>query len=133
MALKLTDNAIRQIKEVIASQNMSLDLTNVRVGIRGKSCSGPVYAFGLDEEVDLEQDEVSIQDGVKVVHHKQFTDDLNNVTVDFKEVEDRRGFTFSNPLQVLGGCGTGGCGSGGCGSSSGGGSVIGGCGSGGGH
>lgn len=114
MALKLTDKAVGQIKEIIASQNMSLDTTNVRVGIRGKSCSGPAYAFGLDEETDPEFDELIVQDGVKVVHHKQFVDDLNNVTIDFKESDGQRGFTFSNPLQVLGGCSGGGCGSGGC-------------------
>jgi iron-sulfur cluster assembly protein len=122
MALKLTDKAVGQIKEIIASQNMSLDTTNVRVGIRGKSCSGPVYAFGLDEETDPEHDELIVQDGVKIVHHKQFADDLSGVTIDFKEADDKRGFTFSNPLQVLGGCssgggcgsGGGGCGSGGC-------------------
>jgi len=120
MALKLTDKAVGQIKEIIASQNMSLDTTNVRVGIRGKSCSGPVYAFGLDEETDPEHDELIVQDGVKIVHHKQFADDLSGVTIDFKEADDKRGFTFSNPLQVLGGCSSGGCGSGGGGCGSGG-------------
>jgi len=115
MALKLTDKAIVQIKEIIATQNMSLETTAVRVGIRGKSCSGSVYAFGLDEEeIDPEYNELQVQDGLKIVYNKEFEDDLKNVTVDLKEAEDKRGFTFTNPLQVLsGGCGSGGCGSGG--------------------
>lgn len=112
MTIKLTDSAIVQIKEVIASQNISLDATNVRVGIQGKSCSGPVYAFGLDENSNLEQDELILQDGVQIVYDKRFTNDLNGITIDFKNTENQSGFTFSNPLQVLGegGC----CGGGGC-------------------
>lgn len=119
MAIKLTEKAIGQIKEIMVSQNMSLDTTGVRVGIRGKSCSGPVYAFGLDEESNPEVDEISVQDGLKVVHSKEFTTDLGNVIVDFKAESNNSGFTFTNPLQVLsgGGCcgGGGGCGTGGCG------------------
>jgi len=118
MAIKLTDSAISQIKEVMETQGMSLETTNVRVGIRGKSCSGPVYAFGLDDESDPDVDEISLQDGIKVVHGKQFTSDFENIIVDFKEADGNRGFTFTNPLQVLssggGCCGGGGCGSGGC-------------------
>lgn len=116
MSIKLTVDAISQIKEVMESQGVPLETTNVRIGVRGKSCSGTVYAFGLDDEADPEVDEISVQDGLKVVHGKQFTSDLDKVTVDFKEVDGKRGFIFSNPLQVLsseGGCCGGGCGSGG--------------------
>lgn len=115
-AINLTDSAINQIKEVVAGQEMSLDETFVRVGIRGRSCSGLVYAFGFDEASDPESDELILQDGVKIVYSKQFSEDLKGVSIDFKEVDGKRGFTFSNPLQVLGGCGSGGCGTGGCGS-----------------
>ena len=117
MTIKLTVEAIGQIKEVMETQGMSLETTSVRVGVRGKSCSGTVYAFGLDDEFDPEMDEISVQDGLKVVHGKQYTSDLGNVTVDFKEVDGKKGFTFSNPLQVLSSGGEGGCcGGGGCGS-----------------
>lgn len=118
MAIKLTEKAIDQIKKIVASQEeITLESTFVRVGIRGKNCSGTVYAFGLDDHSDPDIDEISLQDGIKIVHEKQFSKELDSVTVDFKELENDRGFTFVNALQVLsqgccgggGGCGTGGC------------------------
>jgi len=117
MAIKLTEKAVSKIKEIITTQDMPLDKTCVRVGIRGQSCSGPAYAFGLDEEYDTVYDEVIEQDGLKVVHNKQYEEALQFVEVDYHETEEKKGFTFkdANPMKLLGGgCGSGGCGSGGC-------------------
>lgn len=113
--LKLTEKAVSKIKEIITAQEMPLDTTCVRVGIRGQSCSGPAYAFGLDEEYDTFYDDVIEQDGLKVVHNKAYADPLQFVLVDYHETEEKQGFTFkdTNPLKVMsGGCGS--CGSGGC-------------------
>lgn len=117
MAIKLTETAVSKIKEIIIAQNMPSDTTCVRVGIRGQSCSGPAYSFGLDEEYDTFYDEVVEQDGLRVVHSKQIVDALQFVEVDYHETEEKKGFTFkdTNPMKLLaGGCGTGGCSSGGC-------------------
>ena len=115
MAISLTEEAANKVKEIMAAQNMSESY--LRVGFRG-SCSGPVYSFSLDEETDLE-DELIIQDGIKIVHKKNVTELLAAVTVDFKQTEERSGFVFNNPLQVVSSCSDGGggcCGGGGCGS-----------------
>lgn len=122
--IKLTNEAVSQIKEIFTSQEISLESTNVRVGIGGKNCSGTVYDFTLDDVSDPESDERIVQDGVGIVYKKQYFSDLNGTIIDFKEIGENRGFTFENPLQVVsegggcgggGGCGSGGCGSGGCG------------------
>lgn len=123
----LTDKAIAKIKQILIEQNMDAEKTYVRVGIQGMSCSGPSYAFGLDESFDSAIDEVSLQDGLSVVNKKEYGVYLAETTVDYKEEDGRQGFTFKNmnPLKVLnsdgcntGGCGSGGgcCGGGGCGS-----------------
>lgn len=129
--IKLTEKAVSQIKQVLAEQNMQVDKTYVRAGLQGMSCSGPAYAFGLDDKYDADLDDISIQQGLSVVNRKEFANYLSQVTVDYKDDADKKGFTFknTNPLQVLnneGGCGSGGCGSGGC---CGGGCCGGGCGS----
>jgi iron-sulfur cluster assembly accessory protein len=114
---KLTEKAVEKIKAILAEQNMPLDKTYVRVGIRGKSCSGTVYSFSLDEEYDTFYDDVISQDGLNLVHNKQFAEDLATIEIDYKETEDKKGFVFDdkNPLKVMsGGCGGGGCGGGGC-------------------
>lgn len=126
--ITLTEKAVSQIKQVLAEQNMPIDKTYVRAGLQGMSCSGPAYAFGLDDKYDAELDDISLQEGLSVVNRKEFATYLSQVTVDYKDDADKKGFTFKNmnPLQVLnsegscssGGCGSSGgcCGGGGCGS-----------------
>lgn len=119
MPVSVTENAILKIKEVLAGQEMFPESTFVRVGVKGKSCSGVMYAFGLDES-KTEQDEVLVQDNITVLYDKKYEQDLNGIVIDYKENEEgQKGFTFKNPLQVLssegGCCGGGSCGSGSCG------------------
>lgn len=109
--IKMTETALAKIKQVMGDQGMPADKTYVRVGVRGQSCSGPVFAFGLDDEVNLELDDVLVQDGVNLVHEKQFAEVLEHVEIDFRQSPDgRQGFTFKNTnplnLPITGGCGT---------------------------
>jgi len=116
MLIKLTENAVREIKQIVSSQEMDIDKTFVRIGIQSMSCSGPSYAFGLDEETD-EQDVVLEQDSIKIVYDKEYSDLLSNITIDFATIGDSSGFVFNNPLKVLkSSCNSGGSsgGGGGC-------------------
>ena len=70
MSIKLTENAVREIKQIVSSQEMDIDKTFVRIGIQSMGCSGPSYAFGLDEETD-EQDVLLEQDSIKIVYDKE--------------------------------------------------------------
>ena len=111
--VKLTTKAVEKIKQIMVEQG-STDETSLRVGIKGKSCSGPVYSFSLDEEYHTFYDDIIEQDGLRIVHNKQFVDDLDGIVIDYLETEDKRGFAFKNenPFNIIttGGCGS--CGSG---------------------
>ena len=72
MSIKLTENAVREIKQIVSSQEMDIDKTFVRIGIQSMGCSGPSYAFGLDEETD-EQDVLLEQDTIKIDYDKKPT------------------------------------------------------------
>ena len=112
--MKLTETAVKEINNIMANANVQASY--LRVGIAGMRCSGPVYSFNLDEEYNESEDDLIEQDGLKIINEKTFTQALEPVVIDYAEIGDRRGFTFSNPLAVLGGCSSGGCSSGGCGS-----------------
>jgi iron-sulfur cluster assembly protein len=121
MAIKLTEVAVEQIKDIAINQNVELDKSYVRVGIQGRSCSGNVYAFGFDDEV-TSNDEINEHNGIRLIHDKKYSSDLKNIIIDFKDFGDTKGFTFKNPLQLIeeensGGCSSGGgcCGGGKCG------------------
>ena len=114
MSIKLTENAVREIKQIVSSQEMDIDKTFVRIGIQSMGCSGPSYAFGLDEDTD-EQDVLLEQDSIKIVYDKEYSDLLSNITIDYATLEDASGFVFNNPLKVLkSGCNSGSSNSGGC-------------------
>ena len=115
MSVKLTDVAMAKIKEILSKADLSVETTYIRVGIRGQSCSGPVYNFALDEEYDEEYDVLSKQDDVNIVFEKEFSEPLNGIIVDYKSSERGEGFVLTNPLQILSSGGCGSCGSsGGC-------------------
>lgn len=113
--MKITEKAASEIRKILESNGNSLETTYLRVGIAGVRCSGPVYSFTLDEEYNQEADDLVEQEGLKLISEKSYSQVLEPVIIDYAEVEDRKGFVFTNPLAVLsGGCGSGGCGSGGC-------------------
>ena len=115
MSVKLTDVAMAKIKEIVSKADLSLEDTYIRIGIRGQSCSGPVYNFALDEDYDEELDVLSKQDDVSIICEKEFAQPLVGVIVDYKSSERGEGFVLTNPLQVLSSGGCGSCGSsGGC-------------------
>lgn len=108
--MKITENAINEIKNVLVLQGMSIDSTYLRLGIAGKNCSGPVYSFGLDQNFDAEMDEILDYNGIKVVNQKSFSEDLNPVVVDYVELNGQKGFTLINPLSLTkGDCNDGKC------------------------
>jgi len=113
--MNITENAAKEIHKILISKDKSPENTYLRVGIAGVSCSGPVYSFSLDQNFDEANDNLVEQNGLRLVVEKTHTQALESITIDYAEIEDRKGFTFTNPLAVLGGgCGSGGCGSGGC-------------------
>lgn len=114
--ITLTETAANQIKSIMEEHKMESDKTYVRIGILGQSCSGLNYNFGFDDEL-TDSDEIFEQSGLKVIHDKKYSDYLKEVVVDFKEINDQKGFTFENST-VIESCSTGGggcCGGGGCG------------------
>lgn len=112
--MKITENAAKEIHKILTAADKSSENTYLRVGIAGSRCSGPVYSFNLDQEFNTDEDDLVEQEGLKIVNEKVFSQPLESVVIDYVEIEGRKGFTFSNPLAVLGGCSSGGCGSGGC-------------------
>ena len=113
---KLTEKAVEQIKKVLLENSIDSEKNYVRVGVR-QSCSGLAYAFGFDDEYSEEIDAMNLQDGLKLVNSKEFSDHLSKVEIDYNS--EKNGFTFKNTdpsnLPVLeGGCGSGGCCGGGC-------------------
>src|SRR5499427_8243947 len=105
MALKVSDAAVKQVKELKQAQNLP-DNVFLRMGVKGGGCSGMSYALEFDTELGPHDKQFDI-DGVKVVCDKKSYLYLNGTTLDYVTQGLTGGFPFINPqAKSTCGCGT---------------------------
>lgn len=97
MAITLTETAAKEIKSIIADQNLDPEKTRLRVGVKGGGCSGFSYMLDLTEEEKGEMDEEMESHGVKILVDMKSNLYLNGTEIDFKDEVMGRGFVFKNP------------------------------------
>ena len=104
MAVALSENATKQVKQLKAAQNLPENVF-LRMGVKGGGCSGMSYSLEFDSEMGPHDKEFEI-DGVKVVVDKKSYLYLNGTTLDYVTQGLTGGFTFINP-QAKSSCGCG--------------------------
>src|SRR5262249_13984565 len=95
MALKVSDAAVKQVKELKQAQNLGDDVF-LRMGVKGGGCVGKSYGLEFDNELGPETREFQI-DGVRVVCDKKSYLYLNETMLDYVQQGLTGGFTFVNP------------------------------------
>jgi iron-sulfur cluster assembly protein len=107
--ITITEKAAAEVKRIIADQSAEGNAEKIYLRLRvvGGGCSGFQNKLDLDPVVNAKLDEVSEQHGVPIVVDKRSMMYLTNVTVDFHDDLNRRGFSINNPAAK----GTCGCGS----------------------
>lgn len=102
----LSENAAREIKTIIAQQELDADKVCLRVGVKGGGCSGFSYILDLTETMK-DSDEAFEQHGVRIICDPKSLLYLSGTTVDFKDEIMGRGFVFTNPNATTScGCGS---------------------------
>ena len=104
MAVALSENASRQVKQLKQAQNLPENVF-LRMGVKGGGCSGMSYSLEFDTELGPHDKEFEI-DGVQVVVDKKSYIYLNGTTLDYVQQGLTGGFTFVNP-QAKSSCGCG--------------------------
>lgn len=101
--MKLTDSAVVQVSELIASEDNAIAL---RVGIVGGGCSGFNYTFSFVDKID-DGDFVFTDQDVTIVIDPMSHMYLEDSTLDFKVDLSGSLFTIDNPAaKTTCGCGT---------------------------
>ncbi len=95
-AVTLTELAAKEVKTIIASQELDTEKVRLRIGVKGGGCSGFSYLLDLTE-TQKDTDEIFEQHGIKIIIDPKSLLYLNGVTVDFKDEIMGRGFVFNNP------------------------------------
>src|ERR1700744_1959964 len=106
MPILLSEKAAGEIKKIITEQNLPVENTRLRVGVKGGGCSGFSYMLDLTEENKGESDEELESNGIKVLVDMKSYLYLNGVEIDFKDEVMGRGFVFKNP-NATSSCGCG--------------------------
>jgi len=110
MAITLTEKAAGEVKRIITEQQQggnAPDKIYLRMRVVGGGCSGFQHKLDLDPQVNPKLDDVSEQHGVPIVIDKRSQMYLDNVTVDFHDDLNRRGFSINNPgAKSTCGCGS---------------------------
>ena len=109
MPIMVTEKAASEVKRIITEQQKTPNAPEkiyLRMRVVGGGCSGFQNKLDLDPEFNPKLDEVIEFHGVPVVVDKRSLMYLNDVTVDYHEDLNRRGFSIQNP-NAKGTCGCG--------------------------
>jgi iron-sulfur cluster assembly protein len=102
-ALKLTDAAIRQVKTILARENM--EDHGLRVAVVSGGCSG--FSYALDFANQARPDDVVLtMDGLKIYLDPSSAQHLTGTVIDYASSLQESGFKFTNP-NAKGTCGCG--------------------------
>lgn len=104
MAITLTERALTELKDLMASQ----DKTNaaLRVWVAGGGCSGFQYGMALDDGEPEDGDQTFVQDGVHIRIDDLSLNYMDGSSVDYVDDPMGGGFKIDNPMAVRScGCG----------------------------
>ena len=93
--IKVTNKAKEQIKDLIACNDLGEE-PFVRIAVKAGGCSGLSYDLSFDTKLN-EGDEEYDEDGVKIVTDVRSLLYLINLTLDFSDGINGKGFQFINP------------------------------------
>ena len=110
MPITLTEKAAGEVKRIISEQQETANAPEkiyLRSRVVGGGCSGFQHKLDLDPVVNEKLDEVMEFHGVPLVVDKRSLMYLSEVTVDYHDDLNRRGFSISNPsAKSTCGCGS---------------------------
>jgi iron-sulfur cluster assembly protein len=110
MPISVTEKAASEVKRIISEQQgvgAMPEKIYLRMRVVGGGCSGFQHKLDLDPQINEKLDEVFDFHGVPVVVDKRSLMYLDNVTVDFHDDLNKRGFSINNPgAKSTCGCGS---------------------------
>jgi iron-sulfur cluster insertion protein len=102
--MRLTDNAVNKIKDLMAEENNPN--INLRVYVQGGGCSGMQYGFTFDEEINEDDTQVEKNDCTILVDSISLQY-LKDVEIDYTESLQGSQFKIHNPdAKASCGCGS---------------------------
>ena len=106
MAVALSENASKQVKQLKQAQNLPENVF-LRMGVKGGGCSGLSYTFAWDKQPRLGDEVFEGPEGAKIYIDKKSLLYLNGTVLDYDTNLISKGFVFNNPnAKTTCGCGS---------------------------
>lgn len=104
--ITLTENAVTEIKRLIAEQALEGEKLSLRVAVRGGGCSGFQWKLEFEPTEPTDKDSVIEQDGIRIFVDNRSALYANGTNIDYLNDLNKRGFLCTNP-NTKGTCGCG--------------------------
>tara|TARA_R110002096_G_scaffold16106_17_gene55060 strand:+ start:1241 stop:1618 length:378 start_codon:yes stop_codon:yes gene_type:complete len=103
--ITVTENAISQLRELLAQKGVSPEEKGLRLGVERGGCAGMQYIMQVGDPE--EADEVVEAGGVRFIIAADSVEFLKGSEVDYEDSLNDAGFKIQNPLAARScGCGT---------------------------
>ena len=102
--ITITDKGAEKVHEFLATQQASVAVAGLRVGVRGGGCSGFQYHLAFDEQRD--GDRVFESHGLKLLVEPAAFEYVDGSQIDYIDALTGAGFKVENP-NVVAACGCG--------------------------
>ena len=103
--IQISETAAKKIRSLMAKQGISDG--GLRVGVKGRGCSGLSYTFAWEREPRLGDEVFEGLEGAKIFVDKKSLLFLNGTTLDYDTALLSKGFVFHNPnAKSTCGCGS---------------------------
>ena len=95
--ITISDKALNHLVELMVNQGITPDTHHLRVGVIGGGCSGLSYKMDFDDVMDITDEIVEGDGGLKVAIDRKSLLYLFGTELDYSDGLNGKGFTWANP------------------------------------
>jgi iron-sulfur cluster assembly protein len=95
--ITISDKALNHLLELMVNQGITPDTHHLRVGVIGGGCSGLSYKMDFDDVMDITDEIVELDGGLKVAIDRKSLLYLFGTELDYSDGLNGKGFTWANP------------------------------------
>ena len=95
--ITISDKALNHLLELMVNQGITPDTHHLRVGVIGGGCSGLSYKMDFDDVMDITDEIVELEGGLKVAIDRKSLLYLFGTELDYSDGLNGKGFTWANP------------------------------------
>jgi iron-sulfur cluster assembly protein len=95
--ITVSEKALSHIVELMVESGITPDSHHLRVGVKGGGCSGLSYVMDFDDKLDITDEIVEVDGGLKVVIDRKSLLYLYGTELNYSDGLNGKGFQWENP------------------------------------